>query len=374
MYKDGHKFPYEWTKKDTHFTKDKGKVMSCFCCGGGSSFGYKLAGYDVIACNEIDSRVMKMYLKNHDVKYSFNCDIRDLVANINMGGQAMKDELHNLDILDASFPCSVFSIAGDREKAWGKEKVFREGQKAQRLDDLAFYSIALAKELQPKVVVFENVQGLLQGEAIEYVKEIYKQMDDAGYILQHWLLNARNMGVPQNRPRVFFLGLRKDLSEPLMVQKDLFERVPYINMEFKEDDIPLGEFADYDGRQVPSGVMKYWEHRTEKDNSIGDIVMRLDNRLSMFNNMMLRQNKVCNTISAMEDRLLYFDYPRYMSVHDTILASTFPLDYDFDGMKPWFACGMCVPPVMMANVAARIWDYWLSKINSKESKQYMSAS
>lgn len=50
----------------------------------------------------------------------------------------MKEELHNLDILDASFPCSVFSIAGDRQKAWGKEKVFREGQKAQRLDDLAF--------------------------------------------------------------------------------------------------------------------------------------------------------------------------------------------------------------------------------------------
>lgn len=62
------------------------RVMSCFCCGGGSSFGYKLAGYDVVACNEIDPKVMKMYLKNHDVKYAFNCDIRELIANINMGG------------------------------------------------------------------------------------------------------------------------------------------------------------------------------------------------------------------------------------------------------------------------------------------------
>lgn len=70
----------------------------------------------------------------------------------------MKEELHNLDILDASFPCSVFSIAGDRQKAWGKEKVFREGQKAQRLDDLAFYSIDLAKELKPKD---GYVQGVL---------------------------------------------------------------------------------------------------------------------------------------------------------------------------------------------------------------------
>ncbi len=45
----------------------------------------------------------------------------------------MKEELHNLDILDASFPCSVFSIAGDREKAWGKEKSIprrSEGTKA----------------------------------------------------------------------------------------------------------------------------------------------------------------------------------------------------------------------------------------------------
>lgn len=274
----------------------------------------------------------------------------------------MQEELHTLDILDMSFPCTPFSIAGDREASWGKEKKFREGQKSQKLDDLAFYSIDVARQLQPKVVVFENVQGLLLGKAIEYVKEIYKQMDDAGYVLQHWLLNARAMGVPQNRPRVFFLGLRKDLCDPFMTQKDLFTLVPHINMDFTEEDIPLGEFADYDGRQIPPGVLKYWDERAEKDKSIGDVVMRLDNRLSMFNNCFLKKDKVCNTISAAEDRLIYFDFPRYISAHDTILASSFPEDYDFDGMKPWFACGMCVPPVMMANVATRIWDYWLSKL------------
>lgn len=74
--------------RDTKFSKDKGRVMSCFACGGGSSFGYKLAGYDVIACNEIDERLMTMYLKNHKVKYSFNCDIRDLIGEINRGGKA----------------------------------------------------------------------------------------------------------------------------------------------------------------------------------------------------------------------------------------------------------------------------------------------
>ena len=51
-----HKYNYRWTLKDAKFTKDKGSVFSCFACGGGSTMGYKLAGYDVIGCNEIDKR------------------------------------------------------------------------------------------------------------------------------------------------------------------------------------------------------------------------------------------------------------------------------------------------------------------------------
>lgn len=51
-------FNYNWTLKDAVFTKDKGKVFSCFACGGGSTMGYKLAGFDVLGCNEIDPPVM----------------------------------------------------------------------------------------------------------------------------------------------------------------------------------------------------------------------------------------------------------------------------------------------------------------------------
>jgi DNA (cytosine-5)-methyltransferase 1 len=61
-----HKFPYEWYLKDTLFTKDKGSVFSCFACGGGSTMGYKLAGFDVIGCNEIDPKMMDAYKANHN--------------------------------------------------------------------------------------------------------------------------------------------------------------------------------------------------------------------------------------------------------------------------------------------------------------------
>lgn len=62
---------YNWTLKDAQFTKDKGTVFSCFSCGGGSTMGYKLAGYDVIGCNEIDPKMMSIYRENHNPKYSF---------------------------------------------------------------------------------------------------------------------------------------------------------------------------------------------------------------------------------------------------------------------------------------------------------------
>ena len=91
---------------------------------------------------------------------------------------------------------------------WGKEKVFREGQELQVLDTLFFDFIDLAKELQPKVVVAENVKGLLLGAAKEYVIKIYDAFDKAGYYCQHFLLDASKMGVPQRRERVFFICFR----------------------------------------------------------------------------------------------------------------------------------------------------------------------
>ena len=201
-----HKYNYQWKLSELP-VPTRGKVFSCFACGGGSSMGYKLAGFDVVGCNEIDPRMAAIYKKNLNPKYIYVEDIREFVAR-----EDYPPELYQLDILDGSPPCSSFSMAGRRKELWGVEHKFREGQKKQVLDTLFFDFIQLAKRLQPKVVVAENVKGLLLGEAKSYVRRIYDGFDDAGYYCQHWLLNAQNMGVPQRRERVFFICLRKDLA------------------------------------------------------------------------------------------------------------------------------------------------------------------
>jgi len=80
-----HRFPYRWTLKDAKFTKNKGKVFSCFAGGGGSSFGYKLAGFDVIGCNEVDKKMMEAYKENHNPSF-----IHDYSTSILFHGSPIK--------------------------------------------------------------------------------------------------------------------------------------------------------------------------------------------------------------------------------------------------------------------------------------------
>ena len=353
-----HKFDYRWTLKEAKFTKDKGKVFSCFACGGGSSMGYKLAGFDVIGCNEIDKRMMNIYCKNHNPKFSYLEPIQTFKERTDL-----PPELYNLDILDGSPPCSTFSMAGSREKAWGKMKKFREGQAEQVLDTLFFDFIDLAKKLQPKVVVAENVKGLLLGEAKDYVRRIYQGFNDAGYHVQHFLLDAQYMGVPQRRQRVFFVCLRKDLAEPFLERVSLFEETPRIKMDFNERPILFKEFVDYKGTEIKGGKLRhYWENRIPDDDGMGDTTQRLYGVEKCFNYRYDKEDMVCHTLTARDSNLCY-NQPRGHSVGEVCCISSFPQDYDFAGQQPHYVCGMSVPPVMMAQVASRIHEQWLSKIN-----------
>jgi DNA (cytosine-5)-methyltransferase 1 len=353
-----NKFNYNWNLKDANFTKDKGKVFSCFACGGGSTMGYKLAGFDVIGHNDIDKKMIEVYKENHNPKFSFLESITTFAKR-----KDLPKELYNLDILDGSPPCSSFSMAGNREKDWGKEKVFREGQSEQVLDTLFFDFIDIAKELQPKVVVAENVKGLLMGEAKAYVRKIYAEFDKAGYYCQHFLLNASKMGLPQRRERVFFICLRKDLATPFLHYADMFTEIPKIEMFFNEKEIPFKDtFHDYSDRPLSEHYLKFWNLRMPGDLDFSYASERMGkNKNAQFQYKFLKMDKVANTITAGEQCVLY-DYPRYRNFDELCENGSYPKDYNFLKLKTEYLIGMSVPPVMTAQIASNIYEQWLSKI------------
>jgi DNA (cytosine-5)-methyltransferase 1 len=354
-----HKFPYEWTLKDANFTKDKGTVFSCFACGGGSTMGYKLAGFDVVGCNEIDPKMMEAYVTNHKPKYSFLESITTFKKR-----KDLPKELYNLDILDGSPPCSSFSMAGNREKDWGKEKKFREGQADQVLDTLFFDFIDLAKELQPKVVVAENVKGLLMGSAKQYVIEIYKQFDEAGYYCQHFLLDASKMGVPQRRERVFFICLRKDLAAQFLHQADMFTLLPKLEMNFNEKGIKYKDLKNGKlGKRLTADTIKIWNERLPFDQDLGAIHERLTGKAKRFQVKFIDDEMVPKTIAAGSDSVpIRRDYPNRINNVELKKIGTYPLDYDFNKLKPEYLIGMSVPPVMTAQIATNIFEQWLNKL------------
>lgn len=307
--------------------------------------GYKLAGYEVIGNNEIDPAINKVYRANHNPRFNFECDVRELVSDDNL-----PDELYNIDILDGSPPCSVFSTAGKRADGWGVVKKFREGQKDQRLDDLFFAFIALAKKLQPIVVVAENVPGLIKGQAKGYVAEIMSALDDAGYNTQIFRLNAAFMGVPQARERVFFIAHRKD-----MAFNKLF-------LEFKEKPIPYGVIRAENGIDIAEGTLarKAMENRRRGDKAISDINERTRGKSGGFTNAILSDERVAPTIASGGSYYRMHDGTKVPD-EDFVKIQSFPTDFDFVGQSVQYICGMSVPPVMMAQIAKKINEQWLTE-------------
>ena len=353
-----HKFKYEWTLKDANFTKDKGKVFSCFACGGGSTMGYKLAGFDVIGCNEIDPKMIEAYKTNHNPKYAYLEPIQTFKLR-----KDLPKELYDLDILDGSPPCSSFSMAGNREKDWGKEKKFREGQANQVLDNLFFDFIDLAKELQPKVVVAENVSGLMMGAAKEYVKKIYIAFKEAGYQLriEPYLLDASKMGVPQRRRRVFFIALRNDLANPFMEKVDMFQEAPKLDLNFNEKEITFKEVNDSNDKTKEVGAQgrkDIWYKVTQ-----GNYFSSAHPKGHYFQDYRLRFSDTVKTLVASSGNGCWHPkYCRLLNKIELCRVGTYPQDYSFLKNKPKYLIGMSVPPVMTAQISSRIYEQWLSKI------------
>lgn len=324
-----------WNLSDLEKIEKNGlKVFSCFHCGGGSTMGYKLAGFDVLGGVEIDPEMMKIYKLNHNPKHSFLMGVQDFNKITN---DELPKELFELDILDGSPPCSSFSMAGSREKAWGDEKHFREGQAKQVLDDLFFHFIETADKLKPKVVVAENVKGLIIGKAKGYVKQIFKKFDDAGYDVQLFLLNAAFMGVPQKRERTVFIARRKDLN------------MPKINLSFNETPTNLEiAFVDLfnDSEKLTEQQDYYWNLCRP-----GESFSKYHPKGSLFGHMKCDPKKPSNTLTTKMNSMFHWRFKRYLDLNEWRRIGTFPEDYK--GLKKYLI-GMSVPPLMMQRISNQI--------------------
>lgn len=166
------------------------RPLTCveICAGaGGQALGLAMAGFVHVALVEYEQSYCNV-LKANRPEWNVICaDVHDFDGTPYEG----------VDLLAGGVPCPPFSIAG---KQLGKDD--------ER--DLFPEAIRLIKEIHPRAVMLENVRGFLDPGFDEYREHIFSSIQQLGYVTHIKLLNASDYGVPQLRPRVVIIGIRKD--------------------------------------------------------------------------------------------------------------------------------------------------------------------
>jgi DNA (cytosine-5)-methyltransferase 1 len=205
-------------------------VASTFSGCGGSTLGYKLAGFRVLYASEFIKEARRTYRANHPDTILDKRDIREVKSRDIL--ELIDLKKGELDLLDGSPPCASFSTAGNREADWGKVKKYSDAE--QRTDDLFYEFARLVKGIQPKTFVAENVSGLVKGTAKGYFLEILAALKSCGYRVKAACLDAQWLGVPQARQRIIFVGVREDLNlepchpAPLPYRYSVRDAIPWI--------------------------------------------------------------------------------------------------------------------------------------------------
>lgn len=327
------------------------KVMSTFACGGGSSMGYKRAGCEIVAANDIDPEMAWHYKRNLNPPNYFLCPIRDLLT------KDLPPELFALDILDGSPPCSTFSMAGSREEGWGKDKHFREGQAKQVLSDLFFDYLDLVERLKPRVAIAENVKGMILGNAKGYTKMVMARFKEIGYRPQLFLLNGADCGVPQRRERVFFVAIRDDIKVPPL---KLAPTHRWISAGEATADVQALTAAEKKDTSPSNTLLKWWD-KTKPDERLEQAVIRSGGKAALFNwSKLSSKTPAKSLVSTCVDMISHWSECRSLTFREWKRLGSFPDDYEAKTDKIGkYMIGMSVPPKMTEVVARAVIDQWL---------------
>lgn len=185
-------------------------AVSTFSGCGGSSTGYRMAGFRMAWASEFIPAARDTYSANA-APYTIldGRDIREVQPEDILTATGLR--AGEIDLFDGSPPCASFSTAGKRQAGWGTTKKYSDT--TQRADDLFFEYARLIKGAQPRTFVAENVSGLVKGSAKGYFLEILAALKACGYRVEARLLDAQWLGVPQTRARLIFVGVRNDLVD-----------------------------------------------------------------------------------------------------------------------------------------------------------------
>lgn len=205
--------------------------IELFAGAGGLALGLEKAGFNAVLLNEWDKNACNTLRKNRPNWNILEGDVCEIDFTAYKG---------KIDLLSGGFPCQAFSYAG-------------KGEGFNDIRGTMFFQFARAiKEVQPKIILGENVKGLVNHDNGRTLSTIKKTLKELGYsIIEPRVLNAVNYKVPQKRERIFIIGIRNDLISdttfnwPTPYHRNMTMLDALKEGELYSSDVPISEGQIY---------------------------------------------------------------------------------------------------------------------------------
>ena len=236
------------------------KTLDLFAGAGGITEGFRNAGFQCAAANDFDEEAMHTFLFNHPGTPYILKDVREVTEEVIC--EVAKCKRGDIDVITGGPPCQGFSLAGRRLTDDPRNTLFKE-------------FIRIAKAMEPKVIFFENVYGIMNMQQGKVLQAIVSEFEEIGYTCEYHLVNAADYGVPQSRPRFVLLVVRgKDkvvsFPKPTHAKKidDLTSFVnsdllPYVTVEEAFAGLPVVDQGEGE-EQLPAMIETHSYYSLER--------------------------------------------------------------------------------------------------------------
>lgn len=344
-------------------------VVDLFSGAGGLSRGFMDAGFNVVLGIDFDDAALKTFKENHGDADIMKLDLFNH-DNLHHITDYLDERDIRVDVLIGGPPCQGYSLAGPRNEHDERNTLYEA-------------MVKFAKMTKPKVVVLENVPGLLKLFDGKGAQRIVDDFSDLGYNMQKKILYAPDFGVPQIRKRVFFVGVLPEFGN-FEYPTPFVEPENYITCEQAIGDLPsleedLGtEVADYPGKAetmyeelMRANSDKLYNHvGTQHEQKTIDLIAMVPegknfralpapyNTMFKYNEALTRYHSKRPSLTINTGHRSHFHYKwnRIPTVRESARLQSFPDDFIFYGNKSqqYRQVGNAVPPLLGKAVGLQV--------------------
>ncbi len=362
-------------------------AMDLFAGCGGMSIGLENAGFGLVYANELNADAASTYKHNFP---HVPLEVKD-IRRVNV--RRLKNDLGEpaIDLIAAGPPCQGFSTAGRKNPTDPRNLLYRE-------------VLRFVVEFGPKIVVIENVLGILSAQKGGFVKRLKAKLMTMGYNASHRVLSAAAFGVPQTRKRVFIIGTQESNREAELFPKPAGLRVSVSQALSDLKFLGPGEYST-DYRIAPrsryqrfarANVSKLCNHQSPNHSSR---IMNLFNSIPQGENARnvpgidatgkrvrykLHPRRRSNTITTLPEDFVHYSQSRVPTVRELARLQSFPDRFEFFGPRTtgglerrtkcpqYTQVGNAVPP-LLAEAVFRTLHAYLDKHYPDEKQLHSSA-